>query len=83
MLFNRQRQAGRGDGFAGGFLGGAGLVEGEEEGEDVGVLGHAVGGADGEVEAGLGVAERVAAGLFEGAVEVVQGSIHHPPSDGS
>jgi hypothetical protein len=35
-------------------------------------------GADGGVEAGLGVAQGVGAGVFEGAVEIAQGSIHLP-----
>ena len=34
---------------------------------------HPIGGADGGVEGGVGVAEAVGAGGFEGAIEVAQG----------
>ncbi len=57
-----EREARGRDGFALLFFGGEGEVEIEEECQRVGGDGHAVGGADGGVEAPMGVAERVGAG---------------------
>ena len=61
------------DGFTGGFPGGKVEVQVEQEGHHVFALFHAVGGADGGVEGGLGVAEAVGAGGFEGEIEVAEG----------
>ena len=50
-------------------------VQAEEETQRIFGVFHAVGGADGGVEGGLGVAEAVGAGGFEGAIEVAQGLV--------
>ena len=56
-----------------GFCVGQFKVQAEEEGQRVFLFVHAVCGADGGVEGGLGVVEAVGAGGFEGAIEVAQG----------
>ena len=48
-------------------------VQAQEEGQGIFTRVHAISGADGGVEGGLGVAEAVGAGGFEGAIEVAQG----------
>ena len=60
-------------------------VQPQEEGEEVFRFLHAVGGADGGVEGGMGVAEAVGAGGFESAIEVAQGptvGLHDLPAQG-
>ena len=56
-----------------GFPVGLFQIQVEEKGEQVFRVLHAVGGADGGVEGGVGVAEAIDAGGFEGAIEVAQG----------
>lgn len=65
-------EAGRGDLFSGFFFLGAGVVEGQEVGEDVVVLAHAVGGAHGGVERGVGLPQGIGSGLLQAAVEIAQ-----------
>jgi hypothetical protein len=73
LLRRRCRQPGCGDGPALGFLVCQFEVQAEEEGQVVFGVFHAVGGADGGVEGGLGVAKAVGAGGCEDASEVAQG----------
>ena len=67
------RKARWGDGFAPDLSLSQLEVQAQEEGKGVFLLIHPVGGADGGVEGGLGVAEAVGAGGFEGAIEIAQG----------
>ena len=69
----RRRQPGRYYASAIRLAAGQFEVEVKEEGEGVFLFLHPVGGADGGVEGGLGVAQAVGAGGFEGAIEVAQG----------
>jgi hypothetical protein len=48
-------------------------VQAQQKGQHIFIFLHAVGSADGGVEGGLGVAEAVGAGGFEGAIEVARG----------
>jgi hypothetical protein len=70
----RRRKAGRHDGLTFGLPVGQFQIQPEEEDEGVFGGAHPIGGANGEVESGVGVAEAVGAGDFEAAIEVAQNS---------
>ena len=67
-----RRKAGRRDGLTFGLLVGQFEIQPEQEAKGVSARFHPIGDADGGVEGGLGVAQAVGAGGFEGAIEVAQ-----------
>jgi hypothetical protein len=68
-----RRQARRGNCFTLGLLAGQLKIQPQQEGVRVFGGAHAVSGADGGGEGGVGVAEPVGAGGFEGVIEFAQG----------